>query len=223
MKKSVIWLSALSLLAIAVYFFENPLLAHSSEGIVKTKQTPFAELQSGDIVFQENESGQGKAIQLATQSQFTHCGLVIREGDKVMVYEAVQPVRIVSMAEWVKQGKEKVYHAKRLKNASEVITPQIVEVMKKSSSNYLGKNYDIYFNWSDDEIYCSEFVWKIYHDALAIDLCATRPLGDFHLDHPEVKRIMEQRYGDQIPWNEPMVSPGDIFNSSLLKEVVQTR
>jgi len=33
-----------------------------------------------------------------------------------------------------------------------------------------------------------------------------------------IKKKMEERYHGNIPLDEPMVSPGDIFNSDLLVE-----
>ncbi len=36
----------------------------------------------------------------------------------------------------------------------------------------LGKPYDIYFEWDDRAIYCSEIVWKAYQHALGIELSA---------------------------------------------------
>ena len=32
------------------------------------------------------------------------------------------------------------------------------------------KDYDLYFEWSDDKIYCSELVWKIYKNGADIEL-----------------------------------------------------
>ena len=33
-----------------------------------------------------------------------------------------------------------------------------------------GKHYDFWFEWSDERIYCSELVWKIYRRGLGIEL-----------------------------------------------------
>lgn len=218
MKKSIFWLLAISILSAAVYFSENRVLAEPFITKNKKLQKEFSELKTGDIVFQVNESGQGKAIQLATHSIYTHCGIVFMDHGKTMVYEAVQPVRITPMEEWIKQGEDKAYVAKRLKDDI-LLTTEKTDAMRNYATSLLGKNYDIFFNWSDDDIYCSELVWKIYHQALGVDLCEPRPLRDFDLSHPEVRRIMEQRYGETIPLKEVMVSPGDLFDSKMLVEV----
>lgn len=75
--------------------------------------------------------------------------------------------------------------------------------------------------WSDQQIYCSELVWKIYQRGAGVELCALRPLDDFDLSAPVVRQVMQQRYGDKVPLKEPMVSPGDLFDSPLLVEVMR--
>jgi hypothetical protein len=39
------------------------------------------------------------------------------------------------------------------------------------------------------------------------------------LESPQVRKIMQQRYGAQIPYDEPMVSPGQLSDSKLLYKV----
>ena len=54
------------------------------------------ELQDGDIIFQTSKSSQSKAIQLATNSKYSHCGLIFKRKngqDDWCVIEAVQPVK----------------------------------------------------------------------------------------------------------------------------------
>ncbi len=88
--------------------------------------------------------------------------------------------------------------------------------MKQFAASQFGKNYDGYFNWSDKEMYCSELVWKVYFEKLGIKLAKPLPLRDFNIDAIEVRRIMEKRYGNQIPYDEPMVAPSQLFESELL-------
>ncbi len=94
----------------------------------------------------------------------------------------------------------------------------VIDKMKREAQGYMGKNYDIYFNWSDAEIYCSELVWKLYH-AVGIDICPLNPLRSYDLSHPIVKATMQKRYGNSIPLEEKMVAPGDLFVSPKLESV----
>ena len=88
------------------------------------------------------------------------------------------------------------------------------------SGPYSPKNYDGQFNWSDDQLYCSELVWKIYHVA-GIDLGKLRKLKEYRFDHPIVKEQLRRRYGDNVPLEEPVIAPSDIFALESLVTVTQ--
>lgn len=173
-------------------------------------------LKNGDIVFIVNPSGQGKAIQLATKSKYTHVGIVLIENGKTMVYHAVEPVSKNTFEQFVDMSADGKCYIKRLKDQSK-LTPDAITKMLTEAKSQLGIHYDLGFNWSDDELYCSEFVWKLYNHALGIDIGKLRPLKDFDLTHPAVKDIMKRRYGKKIPYDEKMISPGDMYDSELLE------
>ncbi len=191
----------------------------SVDFLTKKTSTSLLNLQDGDIVFQINQSGQGKAIQLATHSKYTHCGIVFKENNKFVVYEAVQPVKKTPLTEWVKYGENNLYVVKRLKD-SNAISSAIVTKMKKKYSEYEGKNYDLYFGWSDEKIYCSELVWKLYYEATGLEIGKLQKLKEFDLRHPAVKEKLKERYGSTIPYEEMVISPAAIFESELLESVV---
>ena len=96
-----------------------------------------------------------------------------------------------------------------------------LQKMKIAARKYMGKNYDSYFEWSDERIYCSELVWKIYREALGIEVGKLQPMREYDLSHPLVKATMQERYGNRIPLDEKMVSPGNIYNSPLLETVIE--
>lgn len=175
-------------------------------------------LKNGDILFITNQSGQGKAIQLATKSKYTHVGIVFIEGGETYVYNAVEPVTKSTLEQFIGMSEDGKYIIKRLKNET-ILTEAIVKQMLSEAKLKLGKHYDIGFNWSDDELYCSEYVWKLYHNATNLSIGKLRALKEFDLSHPKVKHIMKQRYGNAIPYNEKMISPGDMFDSELLQEI----
>ena len=114
------------------------------------------------------------------------------------------------------KGKE-FFVIKRLKNANELLTTQTLDKMKLVAREFKGKNYDMYFNWSDENIYCSELIWKIYKRAAGIEIGKLETLRDFDLNNPVVKQVMYERYGSQIPLNDTVISPISIFNSDQLE------
>ncbi len=186
---------------------------------LKNEKSNAEVLRDGDIIFQSSLSGQGKAIREATGSVYTHCGIVFEDNGQLYVFEAVQPVKSTPLEKWIARGRKGHYVAKRLKNASDVLTDDVRKTMKAEGRKFKGKNYDLTFGWNDDKLYCSELVWKLYERAADVELCELSRMGDFDLSHPEVKRILKARYGDKIPLDDKVVSPAAIFESDLLQSV----
>ena len=179
------------------------------------------EVQDGDIIFQTSKSSQSKAIQLATKSKYSHMGIIYKSGESIYVYEAIQPVKLTLLSEWINRGKNKHYVIKRLDNAEEVLTAEVLENMKSYGEQFKGKNYDSYFEWSDDKIYCSELVWKMYKESTGIEIGQLEQLADFDLSSKIVKQKMKERYGQNIPMDEKVISPAAMFDSSKLITVIE--
>ena len=177
------------------------------------------EIKNGDLIFQTSLSPQSNAIQLATKSKYSHCGLIYKDGKNFYVFEAVQPVKRTPLDKWIARGQDGKYVIKRLKNADQVLTPATLTKMKQVGDQFKGKNYDLTFEWSDNKIYCSELIWKIYQRATGIEIGKLEKLSDFDLTNEAVKKKMKERYGDKIPNNEIVISPASIFDSELLTTV----
>lgn len=175
-------------------------------------------IRDGDIVFHESLSQQSKAIQLATESPYSHCGIIYKNNG-IYVLEAIQKVELTPLKQWIARGANGHFVVKRLKNADEVLTADCLIKMKEIGSRFKGKTYDLTFEWSDDKIYCSELVWKIYERAIGVKLGELQRLGDFNLTHQVVKERMDERYGNEIPFDEPVIAPVTIFNSQLLETI----
>jgi uncharacterized protein YycO len=177
-------------------------------------------IRNGDLIFQTSLSGQSKAIQLATNSKYSHCGIIYNDNGQLYVFEAIQPVTTTPLDKWIARGKDGHYVIKRLKNADQVLDAETLRRMKQEGEKLKGKNYDLTFEWSDEKIYCSELIWKIYQRATGIEIGKLERLSDFDLTNEAVKKIMNERYGDRIPLDELVVSPVAIFESELLTTVL---
>jgi hypothetical protein len=186
-------------------------------GLLGAKEPKAYDLREGDIVFSSSEAGQGEAIIAATASPYTHCGIVFVKDGRLMVLEAVQPVRASMLKDFMARGKPEGFIAMRLKTS---VTPEAYRKARAWAEAQIGRNYDIRFAWDDGKMYCSELVWKVYQQA-GVELCPTRRFRDYDLQRPAVKRIIVQRYGgmDKLPLDEKVVAPSDIAASKLLAEV----
>ncbi len=174
---------------------------------------------NGDIIFQTSKSPQSEAIQLATKSHYSHMGIIYIRNGKPVVFEAVGPVKTTPLEKWIARGESGHHVVKRLSNASAVLLPEALARMQKVGEGFAGKHYDLYFEWSDERIYCSELVWKIYKRGLGIEIGALESLGDFELSSPAVRQKLDERWGGSPPLEEKVISPAAMFASDLLVEV----
>jgi len=186
--------------------------------VAKAITNGIPEVKDGDIIFQSSKSQQSKAVELATNSVFSHCGIIFIENGVPYVYEAVQPVGKRTLIDWIKSGVEEKYKIRRLIDRG-ILMSESWESMREYAQKQVGKNYDSYFSWTDKEMYCSEYVWKIYNEIAKIPLAKPKELREFNIDAPLIRKTMYERYGNDIPYNELMVSPGQLYDSDLLMDV----
>ena len=191
-------------------------LSHAAATVAPLATT----LHEGDLIFHTSQSAQSQAIQLATHSPYSHCGLLYKTNGKWQVFEAVQPVKLTPLAQWVARGQGGHFVVKRLHDAKTALTPAALARLRAAGQPMLGHNYDLAFEWSDERIYCSELIWKVYDRGLHRQLGQLQQLRDFDLSNPAVQAKLRERYGTQLPLSEPVISPASIFSSPELVTVV---
>ena len=178
-----------------------------------------APLRDGDLIFQTSRSAQSVAIQRATHSPYSHVGVIFMRNGKPFVFEAISTVQYTPLAQWTQRGEGARYVVRRLKHP---LTDAQAAKLRAATRAFEGKTYDLYFEWSDQRIYCSELVWKLYQRALGVRLGELQKLREFDLTDAAVRAKMRERYGTRVPLDEPVISPGAQFDSPLL-ETVETR
>lgn len=95
-------------------------------------------------------------------------------------FEAVQPVGRCRLKDWARRGKENVFVVKRLKQDA-VLTKHVLDSMRSIAGTWFRRDYDPFFEWSDDRLYCSELIWKLYErtTGLQLESCSNCSLGSF--------------------------------------------
>ena len=176
------------------------------------------EVLDGDIIFQPSAlSTQSLAIKLATHSPYSHCGIVFFKDGKPWVFEAIRTVSWTPLDAWIRRGVDGHYVLLRLRDRERLLTPGALAAMREVAGGFGGKDYDLMFQWTDDAIYCSELVWKIYERGAGLELVPLRRIRDYDLNHDEVQRKIKERFGFDIPWDEQVVAPSDLMESPLLE------
>lgn len=176
------------------------------------------EFQEGDIVFQASVSRQAPLLALLTASEFTHCGLISIKNGKPYVIEAVSKVREIPVDQWISKGKGKKYAVGRSKiNLSKDDKKALILYARQQ----INKDYDFLFQWSDENMYCSELVWKAYQNA-GIEISKRKKFSDYPIEMAIAKSEIRKRYKNKIfSKNEVVVSPVDIYRSAKIEIIHQ--
>lgn len=178
--------------------------------------TLYAALQDGDLIFHTSRSAQSQAIQQATGSTLSHMGIILMRRGQPYVFEAVSTVRYTPLDKWIARGVDHHYVVKRLRHADSLLTPAAMKQLRGQANGFAGRPYDTMFEWSDDRLYCSELVWKLYDRALGIRIGERQKIAEFRLAAPAVHAKLRERYGALIPTDRLVISPQAMAASPLL-------
>ena len=180
------------------------------------------DLKEGDLIFQETESEQARALRAATGSRWTHVGVFFRYNGKPFVFEAVQPVRITPLNVFLQRSWQGRFAVKRLLNRERLLTKCNITRLKKAAQRFLGRDYDIQFRWSDQRMYCSEVLWKLFNRVLGVKIGQLKRFRDYKLNLPLVRKLLNNRFGQQVPLDEFVIGPGDMYISPFLELIYRS-
>lgn len=195
----------LTLLLVAFVHFHVYGLAHLAGYSPREGDVVFQSLPRGDLV---------DAIEGITNSPFSHCGVVMKNsGGHWVVHEAIGVVRETPLYLWIVRGRGARIDAWRWRE----IQAKDLAPLRAALAKQAGKRYDYRYAPGDDEIYCSELVFKAYRDAYGVELGVWEKLGDLNWK-PFEKFVREMEDG-ALPLERPMITPVGVTRSALLEKV----
>jgi uncharacterized protein YycO len=172
-------------------------------------------LKNGDVIFHTSKSSQSEFIQTATNSKLSHVGIIYIKKGKPYVFEAVEPVKLTPLSEWISRGENNNYMVYR---SNLPLSTNELDKMYEYCLKQKGKPYDMKFQWDDNKIYCSELVWDAYN-SIGIQLSVPKTFADFNMESPEIKKEVIRRYGNKFVQSEPVVSPQCLVESDYLYKI----
>jgi len=191
------------LFGLSVYFFIVPLywyaLYHPLEGDII-----FQSLPRNDLV---------NAIEGATHSPYSHCGVVFKKEDAWYVKEAIGPVKDTRLYLWIIRGRGGTFAVYRLKGKYRQHIPEFIAAL----DTYQGRPYDIQYTFDDEYIYCSELIYKAFKDASGIALGRVVTLGD--LDWEPYRKTISLVAGGTVPTDRMMITPRHLSEAEELEKV----
>jgi uncharacterized protein YycO len=197
----------------------------------------FSKLKSGDILFIRSNSGaRADSIEAITEAPLTHCGIVIKQGKSTIVYEGVgHPGDYKDVEKWQRDestGKGTPppvpLHSIYVRRYTGSLEGKL-DALGKRAKELHDTPYDNAFAWNNhagsgkEYIYCSELIWKAFHDAVGVDLGDPHPLKDYLEGGPAKKAKAEAAFkmylGEHYNLEEKVISPTDVFKSNKLTPV----
>lgn len=170
-------------------FLAALLLALATTLPVRADDLP--DLKRGDVIFQNSLSAQSLAILLATDSPYTHVGILdFDAAGNPVVLEAVKTTRATPLADWITQGKDGMVAIYRM----EGLTEDEAQAVTEAARSHFGKGYDPYFYRTEDALYCSELVHVAFRDGMGAALGRAQRLGELDLDSAAVRGLIEARW-----------------------------
>ncbi len=172
-------------------------------------------LQNGDIVFHTSRSSQSSAILFASRSPYSHMGIIELDAmGNAFVQEATGPVKLASIAEWIKRGLGGRIMIKRL----EGLLPDHAKKILAAAHKYDGLPYDIFFLPDREHIYCSELVRSAFEDAAKIEVGKIQTVRELNVNGFLAQRLIKRRWT-----KHPLCQvTGETFESCYPKILDQT-
>ncbi len=100
------------------------------------------------IAFLEVYDSKGKLVQYEPDSRFGHTALMIPGQGWLQAYPG-EGVRVISWEELQKRGKVAV------------VLDLSIDLQAEDWQPLLGRPFDFQYNWSDEDLYCSELIAKL--------------------------------------------------------------
>lgn len=190
-------------------------LEPTAEGLATAQSPP--ELREGDVLLIPTGGELMEAVKDATGSSWTHCGVVLRSpAGELVVLEAIEPVTASSAQAFLSRSINGQLLQLRPRGG---LNETQLAGMRAVGRRLLGRPYDALFLWDDEQIYCSELVWKVYAEGAGLELVQPSRFGDFRLDGPRARRMLSLIHPDGAPLEEPVVPPNLLEHSRLLEVV----
>ena len=161
----------------------------------------------GDFVFQNLSSNFASGVSGATNSIWSHVGIVNKKNEQFTVIEAnFRGVIETPLNIFLKRCKNR-YSVVRLTLPDDLMNRVLTRTI-----SHLGKQYDYLFRINEtDTLYCSELIY----DGLEYALSESNPISPKPMDFSGAIDYWKKyftRHGGPVPQGQPGVSPHDIFS-----------
>lgn len=173
------------------------------------------EPKEGDILFQSlPKSLLAKMMEGATESQYSHCGIVAKKDGEWVVYESHQKVRSSPLLEVIFRGNRYGFAIYRLRPDKQKYVASLLDFAQQQ----LDKPFDVRYQMDDEALYSSELIYKAYRQASGGEALGKMvPLGQLRWKpFKETIRFFE---GGPVPLRRQWITPKNLSQAEQLEKV----
>lgn len=184
------------------------------------------ELQPGDLLFQDSDCGPFcESIEKVTfgvgGAKFSHIGMVVPDGEGLVVLEAVSAGVIkTALDSFFSRSFDDEHHSKvvvgRMKPQHRHLIPEAISFATKK----LGAAYDDVFDITNDRYYCSELIYDGFkHANDGQPIFVLQPMTYVDPETNELFPIWEKYFLQlevPVPEGEPGLNPGGMSKSDYI-------
>lgn len=223
----------LSVVVVGAYWYviaQNSDGGDDTSGVVETDELKPQEpaphsIESGDLIFLATSGDTLETIaQLSGATRgYNHVGVAIVIGDEFYVYEVRKVVQFTTYQDWVEnKGKSRNIAVYRLEGADSILTSEAMNKLIEVARRYEGVAKDTLFQWTSEAMYNAELVWKLFDEALDIQLCGLSNPLKYNVVKSKLSSTLIDRRFSALSLSEKMVLPVDLIKSTLLQLVLVT-
>ena len=153
------------------------------------------------------------AIESVSQSDLSHCGIIVKLLDKWMVLESIGEVQYTPLSDWEDRGRDYKFLAYRFKPEKKVDIAKFIE----NAKSYIGRGYDYHYSFDNSEIYCSELPFLAFQKITGKPLGKVRKLRDLNWQPNE--KFIRSIENNELPLDRTMITPIDLSKAVELEPV----
>jgi hypothetical protein len=168
-------------------------------------------LRDGDVVLQTSRSSRSWLIRKASESPYSHIGLVEVAPDGVFILEAISPVSRTPWGQWRRRGEGGKVTALRPRGLDAAALGRVVAEAKAA----LGRPYDARYRWDDESLYCSELVVKAFERGARVGVGERQRVASLRLTPAELERAR----GLGVDPAQELVTPASIARDARFDEL----
>lgn len=179
-------------------------------------------LEVGDILLQPLNCWSCSLIEAEDDTQYSHMGLVLKDGDTVKIAESFGTVKLTSPQDFIAKtepGQRLLLIRMKDKKARDYLEQNKAQLLELFHQNYENKQYDEAFLWDNidengvEKLYCSEFISKLLSTFLQIPF----PIKQMHFQRNRQHWI--NYFKGNVPDGKWGNSPADFENSNMYMKV----